>query len=508
MNKLLSSWIYDIQKNNYSLWCLFGILLASLLLHLVCMSSAALLVEETYYWNYSQHLDFSYLDHPPMVALLIKLFTSLLGTYEFSVRIASLFCWLITAFFSYQLTELIDRSAGQYTLLLLAVLPFYFFQSIIITPDVPLITCWSATLYYLYRTLVLNEASCWYKAGVALGLGMLSKYTICLLGLGAVIYVAFTPNARFWFKRKEPYIGGIISLLLFSPVIYWNATHQWASFIFQSSRRFASVSSIDTHNLIWTIALFITPLGVVGLWELIKKDPQKPDTPSKIKQFFRYFTFIPLGFFILYSLNHEVNFNWTGPLFLALLPCIAQSMTHCAKRKARWLATSIFLLSTYSGLFLIISLNQSEFIQQKLLIKIIAWDDLVKKLDDVAAETSKNHNKKVVFVPLDNYPISSELSFYQQKLYKEGIIKRVYPIMGAHLFNRESLMYRYWSSDTDLSHALLILVTKEPWRFEDIEVTSRVKDLSQLSEVFSVGQGRHIKNIPYYYKVVQLKRAS
>lgn len=508
MNKLLTSWIYYIQRNNHGLWYLLGILLASLLLHLLCMSTANLLVEETYYWNYSQHLDFSYLDHPPMVALLIKLFTTLLGSYEFSVRAASLFFWFITAFFSYRLTKLIDRSAGQYTLLLLAVLPFYFFQSIIITPDVPLIACWSATLYYLYRTLVLKEASCWYKAGIALGLGMLSKYTICLLGLGALIYLAFIPNARFWFRRREPYLGALISLLLFSPVIYWNATHQWASFIFQSSRRFASVSSIDTHNLIWTTVLFITPLGVLGLWELIKKEsPSLYNTP-KIKPFFQYFTFIPLGFFILYSLNHEVNFNWIGPLFLALLPCVAQSMARCTKRKAQWLATSIFLLSTYSGLFLVISFNQSQFIQQKLLIKIIAWDDLVKKLVDVAQETEKNHHKKVIFVPLDNYPISSELSFYQQKLHNEGLIKTVYPIMGAHLFNRESLMYRYWSSDTNLSHALLILVTKEPWRFEDIEVTSRVKDLSHLSEVLSVGQGQHIKNIPYYYKVVKLNGTS
>lgn len=63
------------------------------------MRHARLLVEEAYYWNYAQHLDWGYLDHPPMVAVLIKACTFLFGTNEFGVRSASLFCWFISAFF-------------------------------------------------------------------------------------------------------------------------------------------------------------------------------------------------------------------------------------------------------------------------------------------------------------------------------------------------------------------------------------------------------------------------
>ena len=107
MKHFFSAFDNHLHKNNSLQSYLLLITVMSLVLHLLCMSKGSLLVEEAYYWNYSQHLDWSYLDHPPMVALLIKLFTTLLGTNEFSVRSASLFCWFITAVFSYKLCELL-----------------------------------------------------------------------------------------------------------------------------------------------------------------------------------------------------------------------------------------------------------------------------------------------------------------------------------------------------------------------------------------------------------------
>src|SRR5580704_1656422 len=164
-----------IQQDHKTSIYLLVILALSLLIHLVCMISADLLVEEAYYWNYAQHLDFGYLDHPPMVALLIKLSTTIFGVNEFSVRLTSLPCWLLAIFFSYKLTVLIQPSAGIYAVMLLTVLPFFFLQTLVITPDLPLLACWSASLYCLYRALILNETKYWYLAGIGLGLGMLSK---------------------------------------------------------------------------------------------------------------------------------------------------------------------------------------------------------------------------------------------------------------------------------------------------------------------------------------------
>jgi dolichol-phosphate mannosyltransferase len=501
MIKLFNDNNHSQEKDNHVIY-LSLLILTSLIIHLACMSQANLLVEEAYYWNYSQHMDWSYLDHPPMVAVLIKIFTSLLGTNEFSVRSASLFCWGISAFFAYQLSELIHPQSGRYALLLLAILPFFFFQSIVITPDVPLLACWSACLYFIYKALILNQGKGWYWAGLSLGLGMLSKYTICLVGLAALCYVLSNPQKRFWLTRKEPYIGALISLLLFTPVIYWNYQHGWISFIFQSSRRFNSTTPIDIHNLLWVVLFYITPLGGLELWTLARKSP----TPSlqRSKAFVRYFTFIPLGFFTLYSLNHEVNFNWPGPLFLAFVPWLSALITNQQRKKNSWLSMTLCLLIIYSAVLLLVNYNQSERIQQKLLVKVIAWDDLINKLNLVAAKNEYHTQLPIIFVPLDKYPIGSELAFYQTKLFNAGLIAKKYPVIGAHIFNRESLMYRYWSKKNEnLEGALLILLSKEAWRFEDPEVTQRVIERSKLKKVWSIGQGQHLRNIPYYYKIVQ-----
>ena len=374
-----------------------------------------------------------------------------------------------------------------------------------ITPDVPLIASWSACLYFLYRALVMNKAASWYGAGLCLGLGLLSKYTIVLVALAAFCYVICQKKSRFWLKKKEPYLGLLLAFIVFTPVLYWNAQHGWVSFIFQSSRRFNSITSLNIHNLAWMVLFFITPIGVWGLFELGKQNEQLIKISSDEKRFLQYFTFTPLLFFAVYSLNHGVNFNWSGPLFLALVPWLALLISNDSFKKNLWFGTSLVLLMIYSAVLLTVDLNKSDFIQHKILIKVIAWDDLIKKFNALAeAEEQRNH-RPVIFVPLDNYPINSELAFYQQVLFNNGLIKKAYPATGAHIFDRESLMYRYWAKDENLADAQLILISKEAWRFDDPGVTQGLDSSSKLQQIWSLGQGQQLKNIPFYYKVARLK---
>src|SRR3990167_5947509 len=78
---------------DYTRYCMV-IIFFSLGLRLVFICSNNLLVEESYYWNYAAHLDVGYLDHPPMVALLIKSAEMLLGFGEWVIRMPTLICWM------------------------------------------------------------------------------------------------------------------------------------------------------------------------------------------------------------------------------------------------------------------------------------------------------------------------------------------------------------------------------------------------------------------------------
>ena len=146
-----------------------------------------LLPEEAYYWNYATHLDIGYLDHPPLSAWLIWLSTSAFGHTEFAVRLPALLAWIVMAFYMYRLSrEMLGRDAAFGCLILLAVLPIYWSIGFIMTPDAWLYAAWGATLYYARRAIVEMESKAWLGVGVAMGCGLLAKYTMALTGAAGI----------------------------------------------------------------------------------------------------------------------------------------------------------------------------------------------------------------------------------------------------------------------------------------------------------------------------------
>lgn len=477
-----------------------------LLLHLFFMLSANLLVEEAYYWNYANHLDFSFLDHPPMVALLIKLGITLLGNNEWGVRFATIPCWILTGYFSFKLTNSIKRGAGIYAIALLSVLPFFFIHSHIITPDIPLILSWSATLYYLYQALVLEQSKKWYLAGLWIGLGLLSKYTIVLLGLATVTYLILEPDSRKWFFRKEPYLCALISVLLFFPVIYWNATHQWASFQFQSTRRLQEHYTFSLHIFIGVLLVFLTPAGLFGGWLLYTKEQAKNLITTKTKRFLQVYTTVPLLFFLLFSLFHVLKVNWIGPSLLATIPWFAILIAHDQKiiglsTRKSWITTCAVLLVCYSGILYCIFSGKPQTLNHYLFPKLIHWDDFTWQLHRLADTVeSKNHDTPII-VPLDVYNIGSEFNFYQKKLLEHRQIDSSYQVIGSHVFGLNSLMYQYWGSAEETKGRLLLLISRELYRFKYINNTVSSSPVLELSDY-----NQHHKNsaVKFYYQIVRM----
>ena len=312
-----------------------GVVGYTLALRLFYLGAPELLQEEAYYWNYAQHLDIGYLDHPPAVAWIIRLGIMVFGNTEFGVRIGAYICWLITAFFSFKLAHRIfNKSTALRALLLIAILPIFFGSGLVMTPDAPLMACWSGALYFLYRALVDMRRKAWMGAGIFLGLGMLSKYTIALLGPAALIFLIIDRRSRKWFKKPAPYAGALISLALFSPVIFWNFNHEWSSFVFQGTRRVLGGFHFSLHELIGSILVLLTPTGLLAAISIIVFRKACPVISSsaltrercRSHTFSLVFLLVPLFVFIIFSLSREVKLNWTGPLWLAVIPFIAHDM--------------------------------------------------------------------------------------------------------------------------------------------------------------------------------------
>lgn len=469
---------------------LCSFILCAFLFRLCSLGAVNLLVEEAYYWNYSAHLDWSYLDHPPLVALLIKLSTLLWGTTEWAVRAPALLCWVLTAGYSYRLTRLMGER-GWVAVFLLSILPFFFVQSWVMTPDQPLLVAWSASLYYLYQACVLNRGRAWFAVGIALGLGLLAKYTIILLVPAAVLFLLMLPAKRFWFFRVEPYVALLLASVIFSPVLYWNATHTWASFTFQSSRRLSEAYQCSLHLLLGLLVLFVTPVGLKALLRLFRPLLSKDDGLLFLKCLFA----VPVFFFACFSVIHAVKFNWIGPSVLALIPWFVREF---ARSERAWLYTGLLLLCSYSIMLTVVVMGQPIKVHQLLFSKYIAWQGLSEQMYQELMRIEHETQHKPMLVALDKYNIASEFAFYQAKLHPVD----QYTIRGSDVFGGESLMYRYWGENSSPAGQTLLLVTDNVLHFDNPAIKLHATDESPIASWSAKSQGVGEDVRPYFYRVI------
>jgi len=432
-------------------------------LRLLFMGTVDLLPEEAYYWNYAQHLDIGYLDHPPMVAWLIWLGTHLFGQAEFAVRSAAAMCWLAAAFFSFQLAnDLYGKTAAFNAVLLFAVLPFFFAIGLLMMPDAPLTAAWAGTLYFLERALLAQRPKAWLGVGVCMGLGMLSKYSLALLGPATLVFLLLDAKSRRWFWSPWPYLAAAIAAVLFSPVIVWNAAHDWASFAFQSTKRLNDLPEFSLHVLVGSILLLITPVGFIAAISAFAPSAgfrQLFHRPiDRKKMFIAAFTLTPLSVFVAFSLFHEVKINWTGPLWLAVVPAMAQ-MIASERQPLRaigpraWSATIAIALLAYGASLHYLALGLPGIPYPKTLRGLpIAWRQFASDAEEIKKQVKSTMGQEPLLVGMDTYYMSSELAFYDR--HDKNAVKNT---AGLGIFDGRSLMYNYWfSSDREVGRNIIM----------------------------------------------------
>ena len=343
---------------------------------------------------------------------------------------------------------------------------------------------------------------------------MLSKYTIALLGPATLLFLALDVPSRFWFRRAAPYLAVALSVVLFSPVIWWNAVHHWASFAFQTTGRTRVRRHFALHELLGTIFGVLTPVGVwlaaLALFERVS--PDRPGDapaefgPARRRLFTRVFTLVPLSVFVLFSLTHRVKLNWTGPLWLAAVPALAAALVpgtgDAASRPRGGRALRLAWSTTVAVCALLYALTLQHLAfglpgvkySRNTELLPVGWPELARALERQKAELEHGNPGPVYIVGMDRNFIASEVSFYQSDQ-----SKGVRETTGSHLFEGGSLMYQYWFPPARLEGATLLLVG---FRREELQ-TRRVDDHSLHADPIITHsltyRGRTIR--PYYTQV-------
>jgi dolichol-phosphate mannosyltransferase len=477
-----------------------GTAIYAVLLRLIYMRIVNLMPEEAYYWNYAQHLDFGYLDHPPMVAWLISLSTQVLGNNEFAVRASALVLWFVTVALCFQLTRnLYGKTAAFVSMLFLSAMPFFFATGFLMMPDAPLTAAWAGSLLFLERVFFADRRTAWLGAGIFLGLGLISKYSIALLGPAIVLFMLIDPKARAWFRSPWPYAGAALAFLILSPVVVWNATHEWASFLFQSVRRAEEPFRFSLHMLLLSVIVLLTPSGVMSAWLAFLRGRSSADplfvNADRRWLFAAIFTIVPLSVFVTFSLLHSVKLNWTGPVWLAALPTMASFVTTEESRRGvirqftsqrSWALTTASIMMLFAGTFHYIAVGLPGFpsrIGSHLRDLPIAW----KEFGDTASEIDKRVQTEIgedpLIVGMDRYFVASELAFY------DGDHDGAQEAAGRKLFGLESLMYDYWFPAAKQNGRTMILFGLEPYQLRNAAALRHFRQVGPIkSETIRKGQ--------------------
>jgi dolichol-phosphate mannosyltransferase len=436
-----------------------GLIVYAFALRLVYSGSVELLPEEAYYWNYSRHLDIGYLDHPPLVAWLIRLGTAVFGQSQFGVRIGALCCGVVTSVFTYRLARNLFGEASALAALVLAqILPFFFLSGLLMTPDAGLTAAWAASLYYLERALVAGRPSAWWRVGVSIGIGVISKYSIGLLAPAMLLFMLKDGPSRQWWRRRQPYVAALLALAIFSPVILWNAQHDWASFAFQTSRRLAEAPRFALHKLIASALVLITPTGVLAVTLFFVGAPRVGGDDARRRLFTSAAILVPLTVFAIFSLRHEVKLDWTGAPWTAALPVMASSMVAAGAGsigirswvRGAWPTTLVATLLIFAaGLhYLTLGLPGLGYGKHMELVPV-GWRELSLRISDAAARVRAETGTDPLLVGMDRYAIASELKFYADPAQETS---------SAHLFGGMGLMYERWTPPELQEGRTLLLV--------------------------------------------------
>ncbi|GIL18647.1 MAG: glycoside hydrolase [Oligoflexia bacterium] len=400
--------------------------------------NVGLIDDEAYHWSWTLNLSYSYYDHPGMVAWMIWPFIKIFENNEWAIRMPAFLTLITMSFLLYQLgKEIFDEKVGQLASLLVYFIPLWGFAGLGTMPDTPLALFWMLIFYFFWQSVRPDEKAwsvkkSWLLIGLAMGLGMNSKLTCCLIGLGIGFYLLVTPRVRHHLKNPWPYVAIIITFLMMAPIFVWNSKHQWATFEYQFFRRHHEALGTDWNRWLqfWSYQwIFMSP-GVYFTMLLTFLAGLLKWKDEKWRLFFCV-TFPTLALFYYQPLKSAYKPHWSGPAYMILLigasALFLQGLRHFniqwVRPKSKWLAvaTVIFLIPfnlLYIPLFTpIIPKIYSSFNDPKnwepkwdFSNEFYGWIDVGDKVKSLRDQIEKETGKRP-FVGAQRYELIAQLTW-------------------------------------------------------------------------------------------------
>lgn len=294
--------------------------------------------DEAYYRLWSLKLQAGYYDHAPAVAWAIRAGRELVGDTALGLRLLSPVATFLGSLLLWRTVALIDgRDTATRAVVFFNAAILIGAGSVLMTPDTPSVFFWGATVWALAELTASKNPTWWLVVGVTAGLGLFSKYSVLFLGLGIVLWLVASREARVWFRAWQLWAGGAIALLIFAPVVAWNADHGWISFVKQFGRTVPHgvrpEKLLEFLGVQWLLlGLPLAPFAVWGLGRTARAWARGAGAGAVLP----LATSLPfLAYLLFHSLHGGVEGNWPAPLYAALAWVAARAVGGIADLSGR-----------------------------------------------------------------------------------------------------------------------------------------------------------------------------
>ncbi|WP_305989130.1 glycosyltransferase family 39 protein [Roseibium sp. MMSF_3544] len=381
-------------------------------LKMFAAANAHLVEDEAYYRIWGLFPALSYYDHPPMIGWWISAGQAVFGDTIFAVRALVVFSGLVGSLALWRTAAILfdQRTAGWAVLFLNASL-LVGIGGILATPDAPSVVFWGLTFWALAELSRSGNANWWLVVGLMAGCGLLSKYSVLFLGAGIVLWLLWVPEARRWWSAWQLWAGGLVALLCFSPVLYWNHLHEWASFYKQFGRAggggFTAKYTFEFLGaLIGLLNPLIAVLALFGAATLFKALRARDSAASLV-----LLTSLPFLIYLTYhSLHARVQANWPAPLFPALALMAAVYVANLAREQHFWRRIAAAGVGIGVGVAILVQLHAvtpftGQFARKDPTFQLRGWDEIGAQLDELAKAEG------AAYVVTTSYGLNGQIDF-------------------------------------------------------------------------------------------------
>jgi hypothetical protein len=243
-----------------------GAPLAVLAFHCATLQGYGIFRDELYYLACADHLEWGYVDHPPLSILVLAAFRAVLGDSVAAIRLPA----ALAGAGMVALTASLARAmgAGAFGQRLAAACAALFAVGIALSGFYSMnaldLVVWPACLRILVAILAGADPRWWLAFGALAGLGLQNKISVLFLGVGVVCGLVAGGPVRLLVSRWA-WLGGALAVGVFLPHLAWQAVHGWPTLEFMANARRFKMTGVDPAGFMMEQFLNANP-GALPVW--------------------------------------------------------------------------------------------------------------------------------------------------------------------------------------------------------------------------------------------------